>query len=68
MFPPTEIEKAVVENDAISEGWIFSSNLSKTSLKFNFSIEFLSKSQDFVKISQQFIFSVQKRERVTQGF
>ena len=39
----SEIKKLSYKNDDISEGCIFSNNISKGLYKFNFSIEFLSK-------------------------
>ena len=41
--PPPEIEKMLQKTGVISEGSIFSNNFSKNHLKFNYSIESLSK-------------------------
>ena len=68
-FPRLTRKKLFQKNNVISEGSIFINNHSKTSLKFNFFIEFLSKIlKYFSKLSQQFVFFVQTCKRLTQSF
>ena len=55
------------KNDVISEDY-FKQQIFQKPLKFNFSIVFIKDFQIFLKISPQFVFFVQTREKLTHGF
>ena len=54
----------IVEKWCFSEGSICCSNISKNSLKFDFSIEFLAKIFIFFKVSRQFLYIGKSCSRV----
>ena len=70
--PPPKPKKLLQKNGVISEATIFSNIFSKKIKNKNKKIQifyriFIKNMQNFIKISQQFVFFVQTRKKLTRG-
>ena len=65
---PSKLKKLLEKNGVISEGSIFSNNISQKSLKIHFFYWiFIKNFKNFLKISKKIVFFVQTREKLTHG-